>query len=130
MFVQASAPWIALLLRHELKLPRSITWMIFCTVSDSLIARRLPTTAHDTLGFLQFTPAYIREDMIDERSRPAFEQLSDSNRGPLIIVTAYIFLLSSFPALLVKIWTRASTARKLIHTDWLMLVGYVCSIVK
>ena len=66
---------------------------------------------------------------MDKRSQPAFEQLSNTNRGPLIIVAAYIFLLSSFLAVLAKVWTRAATSRKLIHTDWLILVGYVRSVV-
>ena len=67
--------------------------------------------------------------MMDKRSQPAFEQLSNTNRGPLVIIAAYIFLLSAFLAVLTKVWTRWGTTRNLIHTDWLILAGYVRSVV-
>ena len=63
--------------------------------------------------------------MIDERSKPAFQALSNTNKGPLVIVASYIFLISSSLAVVIKIWTRLSTARKLIWTDWAMLAAIV-----
>lgn len=63
--------------------------------------------------------------MLLERASPAFQQLTDNNRGPLIIITTYILLICSCLAVVVKIWTRLSTARKVAWTDWLMLVSIV-----
>lgn len=63
--------------------------------------------------------------MLQTRSSPAFQKLSNSNRGPLIVITTYIFLICSCLAIVVKIWTRLSTARSVAWTDWLMLGGLV-----
>jgi hypothetical protein len=54
--------------------------------------------------------------------------LSPSNRGPLIIVATYILLTISIFAVTVKIWTRISNAKRLLATDWVMLVGAVRTI--
>lgn len=62
---------------------------------------------------------------LQERGSPAFQELSDTNRGPLIIITTYIFLICSCLAVVVKIWTRLSTARSVAWTDYLMLAGFV-----
>jgi hypothetical protein len=63
--------------------------------------------------------------MIDDRSSAPLAQLSDTNRGPLVLVATYIFLISSVLGVVVKTWTRLSTAKKMALTDWAMLVALV-----
>lgn len=70
-------------------------------------------------------PGSSMASFLQERASPAFQELSDTNRGPLIIITTYIFLICSFLAVVVKIWTRLSTARNVAWTDYLMLAGFV-----
>lgn len=45
----------------------------------------------------------------------------------MIIVAAYIFLITSVLAVVVKIWTRFTTTRKLAWTDYAILLSIVCS---
>jgi hypothetical protein len=66
--------------------------------------------------------------MIDDRSSAPLAQLSDTNRGPLVLVATYIFLISSVLGVVVKTWTRLSTAKKMALTDWAMLVALVSRI--
>jgi len=65
--------------------------------------------------------------MSNEGSSAPFALLSNSDHGPLIIVTTYILLITSCLAVFVKIWTRLSTTKKLVATDWVMLTGLVSS---
>jgi hypothetical protein len=58
-------------------------------------------------------------------SNAPFQRLTAENHGPVVIVAAYIFLITSFLAVAVKIWTRLSTTRKLASTDYTVLVGIV-----
>jgi len=63
--------------------------------------------------------------MSDDSYSAPFALLSNENHGPLIIITTYILLIVSGLAVFVKIRTRLLTMRKLLATDWVMLVGFV-----
>jgi hypothetical protein len=54
-----------------------------------------------------------------------FQHLTADNHGPVIIVTTFIFLLISILAVIVKIWTRLATTRKLASTDYTILLSTV-----
>lgn len=62
---------------------------------------------------------------MDNEYSPPFAKLSDQNRGPLVIITIYIFLICSCLAAAVKIWTRLSTVKSLALTDAAMLMAVV-----
>lgn len=60
-----------------------------------------------------------------EASNAPFQELTADNHGPVVIVAAYIFLITSLLAVVVKIWTRLTTTRKLAATDYTIVVGTV-----
>lgn len=62
---------------------------------------------------------------MEDQLSPALQKLSDTNRGPLVVVTTYIFLAVSFLAVGTKVWTRLSATRHLEWTDWTILVAWV-----
>ncbi|KAF2718477.1 hypothetical protein K431DRAFT_230852 [Polychaeton citri CBS 116435] len=66
--------------------------------------------------------------MTTEQTSPAFQRLSKKNHGPLIIIVTYVLLICSCLAVSIKVWTRLSTARKLITTDWAMIAGMIFAV--
>lgn len=62
---------------------------------------------------------------MDDHISPPFAQLSETDHGPIIIVATFILLIISFLAVAVKLWTRISTARRFVATDWTMILAIV-----
>lgn len=60
-----------------------------------------------------------------ESTNEPYQKLTANNRGPVIIVAAYIFLITTVLAVVVKIWTRLTTTRKLALTDYAIIAGTV-----
>lgn len=56
---------------------------------------------------------------------PAFQQLSDTNHGPWVVVAAYIFILLSIITVWIKVWTRYQTTRKIVFNDAFILLSLV-----
>lgn len=56
---------------------------------------------------------------------PAFAPFNKNDHGAVVIVASYIFLIISLLAIIVKLWTRWQTTRKLIWNDYLMSTAAV-----
>lgn len=56
---------------------------------------------------------------------PAFQQLTADNRGPVVVVTSYIFLVISIIVVFTRLITRFQISRRFAPDDYTILVSII-----
>jgi len=60
-----------------------------------------------------------------ESLSPPFQQITDTNRGPIAFVVATTFMIITALTVMIKVYTMYATARKLSWGDGMMMLALV-----
>lgn len=67
----------------------------------------------------------MAEDDYHLPAYPPFQELTPTNRGPAVVVATYIYLVIAWMAVLVQLWMKLSTSRRLTSNDHCMIASII-----